>query len=52
MRLSQQEKPEVSRAPAPAKPIGARGSVTKTPESESMAEYAARRNAELRKAAR
>lgn len=52
MRLSQQEKPEVSRAPAPAKPIGARGSVTKTPESESMDEYAARRNAELRKASR
>lgn len=50
-QLSEQDKPEVSRAPAPAKPIGGGGTVTKTPESESMAEYAARRNAELRKRA-
>ncbi len=44
-------KPEVSKAPEPVKPIGSRNDASaKTPDEESMDEYAARRNASLRKA--
>lgn len=49
-KLADEAKPQVSRAPRPATPIAARSNAVKTPESESMEEYAARRTAELRKA--
>ena len=43
------KKPEVSHAPAPIKPVGGRSdAIHKSPEDESMAEYAARRQQELR----
>lgn len=41
--------PEVSKAPAPVKPLGSRSAaLRKSPNEESMEEYAARRNRELR----
>lgn len=41
--------PEISNAPAPHKPLGARANaLSKTPQEESMDEYAARRTRELR----
>jgi hypothetical protein len=42
-------KAQVSKAPAPVKPLGVKNNAgSKTPEEESMEEYAARRNAERR----
>jgi len=46
-RLTQPTPKPVSAAPAPGKPIKASAEVTKTPEEETMEEYAARRKKEL-----
>lgn len=45
-------KPQVSAAPKPITPVRSTATVAKSPEEESMEEYAARRKAELAKAGR
>jgi hypothetical protein len=48
-RLAKPEPAKVTKVPDPVKPLGARAAaVKKSPSDESMEEYAARRNAEIR----
>jgi hypothetical protein len=52
-RLASRPKARVSRAPAPIEPLGSRARAgEKTPEEESMEEYAARRFSQLRRGSR